>query len=341
MKIKTAVFVLILMSFVLVACGAKAMATYPPPAATQPPAIQPSVNEAPPAAPPAAPVQDAESGGTGEAAPGGVVYGVGEGKSVSNIQSSSRMIIKNAEITLQVKDMDVAIDGVTQIAGDLGGYIISSRVWYQDTNGKSMKYSTITLGVPVEQFETILRRLRGLSIKVLDETASGEDVTDQFVDLQSQLQNLQATRDRIREFLKNAKTVDEALKVNQELSNIEGQIEEIQGKMNYLENRSAYSTITVTLQPEPPQFTPTPTPTATATPTPTATSTPVPWKPGETFNQAGKTLTTTYKGVANTLIWVVVFVVPILLPPAIIIWGIWYLARRKANKPKLSGNLEK
>ncbi len=251
------------------------------------------------------------------------------------------MIIKNGELTLQVKNVDAAIDGVMQVASDLGGYIISSRVWYQDTNGENMKYSTITLGVPVEQFESMLRRLRGLSTKVLDENETGEDVTDQFVDLQSQLQNLQATRDRLREFLKDAKNVDEALKVNQELTNIEGQIEEIQGRMNYLQNRSAYSTITVTLQPEPPQYTPTPTATATATRTPTATSTPVPWKPGDTFNSAGKTLSSAYKGIADTLIWVFVFIVPIVLPPILLVWGIWTLAKRKTNKQKLAGNLEK
>lgn len=54
-------------------------------------------------------------------------------------------------------------------------------------DGENYKYATITIGVPVEQFERALSRLRGLAVKVLDETASGEDVTNQFVDLQSTL----------------------------------------------------------------------------------------------------------------------------------------------------------
>src|SRR5574339_927729 len=138
----------------------------------------------------------------------------------------------------------------------------------------------MTIGVPVDQFERMLTGLRELAIRVVDESGSGEDVTDQYVDLQSELQNLEATRARILEFLQAAKTVDEALRINQELANIEGQIEQIKGQMNYLNDRSAYSTITLNLEPEFPVLTPTP----TSTPMPTAT--PIPWNPGETFGEA-------------------------------------------------------
>jgi hypothetical protein len=264
-------------------------------------------------------------------APTSVTYG-DAGTNVSAVLPSQRKIIKNSELTLQVTDTDMAIDGVTQVTGDLGGYIISSRVWLENVNGVMLKYSTITLGIPVEQFETALRRLRGLSIKVLDEAETGEDVTDQYVDLQSQLVNLQDTRDRIRSFLDNAKTVDEALKVNQQLSDIEGQIEQIQGRMNFIQNRSAVSTITVTLKQQPPDFSLTPTRTPSPTLTPTPTQTPLPWKPGETARQAGQTLTSAYKGIVDILIWLLIFVVPILLIPGLIVWGIWYLAKRKKKQ---------
>jgi len=152
-------------------------------------------------------------------------------------------LIKNAEMELLVSDTDAALDSITLIASDYGGYIISSHSWYED----DFKYATVRLGVPVEEFENILRRLRGLALRVINEIASGEDVTDQFVDLQSRLTNLQATRDRIREFLDKAETVEEALQVNEQLSEVEGQIEEIQGRMNYLKDRAAYSTIDVQL----------------------------------------------------------------------------------------------
>jgi uncharacterized protein DUF4349 len=243
------------------------------------------------------------------------------------IERSNRMIVKNADVRLTVKDTDTAIDRTTQIVGDAGGYIVSSRVWYQDYYGNNLKYAAITIGVPVDEFEKALSRLRGLAVKVVDETAAGDDVTQQYVDLQSQLTNLEATRARIQEFLKDAKTVDEALRINQELSTIEGQIEQIKGQMNYLNDRSAYSTITLNLEPELPTLTLTPTPTAVPT------ATPIPWNPGQTFGHAKNTITVIYQGIGDFLIWLGVVILPIILPPALLLWGLWKWLNRKNIKP--------
>jgi len=238
--------------------------------------------------------------------------------------AASHMIIKNGDVKLLVEDTDIAIDRATQVIGDMGGYIISSRVWYQPyIDGENYKYATISIGVPVDQFERTLSRLRELAVKILDETASGDDVTNQFVDLQSQVTNLEATRDRIKSFLDDAKTVDEALRINTELSNVEAQIEQIKGQMNYLQDRSAYSTITVNFEPVLPEIISTPTP----TPTPNV------WKPGDTFKDAKKTVTFAYQGIVDLLIWVFVVFVPIIAPPALILWGLWKLLTRKSKKP--------
>lgn len=263
------------------------------------------------------------------------------GQSGENIvvQSTNRKIIKNADMRLLVKDTDVAIDRTTQIVTDSGGYIVSSRTWYQDYFGNNMKYATITIGVPVDQFEHALQRFRDLSIRVLDENASGEDVTDQYVDLQSQLTNLEATRARILDFLDDAKTVEEALLINQQLSDIEGQIEQIKGQMNYLADRSAFSTITTNLEPEFPILTPTPTPTITPTSTPRPTATPIPWEPGETFVSAKNTVVSAYQGLINFAIWLLVVVIPVLAPFVLIIWLGWKFLTRK--KPKKESSEEK
>jgi hypothetical protein len=250
----------------------------------------------------------------------GVVY-TGEGDASASAEAG-RMIIKNADLRLQVEDTDVAIDRTTQMVGDLGGYIVSSRTWVQSYYEYNLKYATITIGLPVAQFERGLSRLRGLAIQVLDESASGEDVTDQYVDLQSQLTNLEATRERIKTFLDQAQTVDEALRINQQLSDIERQIEQLKGQINYLQDRSAYSTITVNLEPKLPELISTPTPTPT----------PNPWKPGETFTEAKDTLTHAYQGIVNFLIWFFVVIVPIALPFVLIVWLLFRLLRRKPPK---------
>ncbi len=233
---------------------------------------------------------------------------------------ANRMVIKNAELRLLVADTDTAIDGVTQTVADMGGYIVSSRVWFQDWWDGSHKYATITLAVPADGFEVTMRRLRGLGLQVLDEQASGQDVTDQYVDLQAQLDNLEATRDRIRTFLEQAQTVEESLHVNQELSNVEAQIEQIKGRMNYLSQRANYSNITITLEPDLPEE---------PTPTPMPTPTPQTWNPGETFQEAAGTLTSVYHGLVDIFIWLLVVVLPVLLPFGIVIWLLARVLRRK------------
>jgi hypothetical protein len=319
-----ALFVFVLAAILLTACGA---------AATQAPSVapEPPVAVIATAAPLVAAAPEAKTVGGGASAaevstmPGDMTVVQTGADNLTGAQAD-RMIVKNAEVRLLVAETDDAIDRALQVVGDVSGYIISSKVWYQESNGANYKYATVTIGVPVDQFETAMRRLRALSIRVLDENASGQDVTDEYVDLQSQLGNLEATRDRIRSFLDNAQTVDESLRINQELANIEGQIEQVKGRMNYLSNRSAFSTITATFEPDIP---PLPTPTLTATPTPLPTPTPKVWKPGETFGQARDTVVSAYQAIFELLIWLFVVVMPILLPPVLIVWAIWKFATRK------------
>lgn len=259
----------------------------------------------------------------------------GEGAAVENLNvayvppAADRLIIKNAEITLEVESTDVAISRVTQVVTDVGVYIVSSQVNTRVVEEVSYKYGSVTFAVPVEQFERALGRLRDIAVKVVDEMATGEDVTDEFVDLESRLTNLKATRDRIREFLDQAKTVEEALKVNDQLAEVEGEIEKVQGRINYLSGRAAFSTITVYLQPQLPQLTPTPTPTVTPTPTP------MPWKPGETFREAGKSMGSIWRGVVDLSIWFGVVALPCLVPIVLLGYLLWKLWQKvTSRKPR-------
>jgi hypothetical protein len=242
----------------------------------------------------------------------------------------NRLVIKNAELELLVEDTNNAIDRTAQIASDTGGYILSSRVWYQDWLGESYKYATITLRVPSEQFESAMRRLRGLAVQVIDENASGQDVTDEYVDLRSRLENLIATRDRIRTFLDQAETVEEALQVNEELKAVEEEIELVQGRMNYLFDRAAYSTITVQINPELPEATPTPTPTPTPEPQ---------WDLGETAEHATGTLSTILQALAEVTVWLGIVVLPLVVPPLLVVGlAVWivrkWMQRREAKGAK-------
>jgi len=217
------------------------------------------VREAAPAEPAAQPAQAAPADAPAQpAASGAIIYRTGADQAA--VPQSARLIIKDGQIRLLVEDTDRAID--------VGGYVVSSRVWYSGWGGTNYKFASLTVGVPAEDFERAIRRLRALALQVVDETSTGQDVTDEYVDLQSQVESLQATRARILEFLDRAKTVEEALTVNKELAAVEAQIEQVQGRINYLSGRSSFSTITITLEPKLPELTPTPTRTLTPTRTP-------------------------------------------------------------------------
>jgi hypothetical protein len=228
----------------------------------------------------------------------------------------NRMIIKNGEMALLVADTDRAIDQATGVAVDTGGYIVSSRTWLQDGH----KYAEMTMGIPSDQFEVAQRRLRGLALVVQNDTASGQDVSQEYVDLQSRLINLEATAARIREFLAKATKVADALEINRQLSDIEGQIEEVKGRMQYLKDRAAFSTIALTLNPQVP------------TPTPYPTPTPVAWQPGKTIEAAGDTLGGLLRGLIDAVIYLGIVLLPFMIPVLAIIAIVVYFNRRR-KKP--------
>lgn len=227
-----------------------------------------------------------------------------------------RMIIKNAEMRLIVSNVDEAITRIEGLVADVGGYILNSRTWFQDDE----KYAGLTFAVPAERFEEVLGRLRRIGQKVADENTSGQDVSQEYVDLQARLDNLEAAAARLREFLKEAKSVEEALQVEARLRELEGEIAQVKGRMNFLQGRSAYSLITVTLEPMRP------------TPTPTPTPTPVAWDPGRTFRDATDVLGVLLRTLADLAIWGLVLGGPFILPASVIAFGIYRFRNR--HRPK-------
>ena len=231
------------------------------------------------------------------------------------------MIIKDGSIDLLVADTDRAVDQVTALAQQQGGYVISSNTWIED----GYKYADFRLGVPSGLFEQTMSALRRLGVQVLNEASSGQDVSSEYADLQTRLTNLEATAARVRSFLEDAKTVEEALQVNNTLSQLEAEMAQIKGQMKFYEGRSAYSTISVSLKPQ----RPTPTPTLTPTLTPTPTSTPR-WNPGGTFQDAAKTSVKFMQGTVDALIWIVVMLWPLILLAGIVLY--FYIRRKKSKK---------
>lgn len=219
---------------------------------------------------------------------------------------SPRMIIKTGELEMNVKQTETAVDEVTDTILAAGGYIVSQRVW----ESGSYKYATMSVGVPVAEFERLMQAIGTLG-EVTNEVASGQDVTDEFVDLESRLGNLLATQDRLRTFLEEAKNVEEILAVNKELSQVEEELEVIQGRMTFLADRAAFSTINITLNPIIP---PAPTPTPTAIPTAAA------WSPGSTAQLAAVNLQESAQNAADFTIYNTIACGPWLLLAGVILY---------------------
>lgn len=208
-----------------------------------------------------------------------------------------QFIVKEGALDMEVDEIEAAAERMAQIAEDFQGYITDRRVWREG----EVKLATITIAVPEEEFENAFERLRGVAQQIISEEVSGKDVTKQYVDLEGRLRNQKATRDRVLTILEQATTVEEALQVNQELSNIEGKIEEIQGRLNNLHNQVFFSTITVNLAPVSPLG--------------------GGWGPMQAVDKAVDTLVMVLQNLGNLLIWVVIVVVPLFLIVYGAIWG--------------------
>ncbi|HSD85411.1 MAG TPA: DUF4349 domain-containing protein [Anaerolineae bacterium] len=229
---------------------------------------------------------------------------------------ANRLIIKNSEMNLLVADADQAVDRIVAIAVNSGGYVIGSRSWLQD----NFKYAALTIGVPSDQFEVVQRQVRAVGVQALSDTSSGQDVSDEYVDLQARQTNLEATAARIREFLDQAKDAEQALLVNTKLTEVEAELEQIKGRMAYLKDRSAYSTMTINLEPQRP------------TPTPTPTATPAAWLPEKTFNAATGALSTVLSGLGDVAIWLIAFIAPLAIPVALVAFGASWLRRKREKR---------
>ena len=166
----------------------------------------------------------------------------GEGLKVqASIQAQTRVIIHTANVSLVVGDVAASVDRIAGLAGALGGWVVSS-------DRTSLHNGAISIRIPAQSLEDALSQLEGIAVEVESRTVTSQDVTDQYVDYQSRLVSMRATEQRLLSFLDRAGDVEDALDVHQELSSLQIQIEEIQGRLNFLEQTSAYSLIDVALK---------------------------------------------------------------------------------------------
>jgi hypothetical protein len=156
-----------------------------------------------------------------------------------------RMIIRTGDMSLIVGDVVKTRDEIAQLAVTLGGWVVESNIYGEEEE----KTGYISIRVPADKFDQTITELRGLAVRVISESTSSQDITEEYIDLQSRLRNAEATETEYLALLEKAVKVEDALKVYEALTQIRYEIEQIKGRMQYLERTSAMSQISVNLSP--------------------------------------------------------------------------------------------
>lgn len=160
--------------------------------------------------------------------------------------AQERLIVRRAELRLKVEQVSEAAEVLQAQAQKYGGFVVTASV----SGEPGSAFGQVTYRVPAERFAEALKEAEEVAEKVLSKTVNGEDVTEEYVDLEAQLKNLEASKARLMTFLDRAARVEEALEVNRAVTDIQGQIERLQGRMKYLRQSAALSTIAATLTQE-------------------------------------------------------------------------------------------
>lgn len=215
-------------------------------------------------------------------------------------QARERLVIKTAGVEAEApyEALPRIVQRVETMVAGLGGYIVST----DDSTSSEARdaYATVVFRVPVANFEQAISGLATDGMTITNRTISGQDVTEEFVDIESRLRNLEATVERLRGFLADAETVDEAIMVNNTLVQYESEIEMLKGRRQYLTDSAAMSMVTFTVHSlyEPIVVEPTPPPA---------------WSPAATAERAFKELLGVGRDLVDLLIVVAVWA-PIWLP---------------------------
>lgn len=179
---------------------------------------------------------------------GGIPLAEGKREGASIGLTRPNMVIKNGDITIEIEKgkFNQKSEEVAMIAEKAGGYVSNSSSYSQD---KRMTGGTITIRVPRESFRAVFEELKKLG-EVLSVTERAEDVTEEYVDLESRINHLRAQEAFYLGLMAKAKSIEESINIQKELQTVTGELEQLMGRKNFLDNRIWYSTIVVGLQEE-------------------------------------------------------------------------------------------
>ena len=157
------------------------------------------------------------------------------------VQPQQRMIVRTVDIALVVEDLEAALDQVSDMAKEMGGWVVHS-------SRREVHRGFISMRVPAGKADEAVDLLKALATEVESEVSASQDVTDEYVDNQARLRNLGSTEKHLLKLMERTAKVQELLEVQRELTHIQGEMERLQGRIKLLEDTSAFSLINVDLK---------------------------------------------------------------------------------------------
>jgi predicted small secreted protein len=160
----------------------------------------------------------------------------------------TRRIIRTAELSLEADEPETVQRGVTELAERSGGFVVSSSTSRtRDDDGAELITVSVVFRVPAPVFDGTLQAVRALAKRVASEKVNGQDVTEEYVDLDARIRAQRAVEAQYLSILKDAKTIHDILEVQQKLGEIRVEIDRAEGRLRYLDNQTSLSTFTVHL----------------------------------------------------------------------------------------------
>jgi len=171
-------------------------------------------------------------------------------QSQSMAEAANRKILRNGELTLEVASPADTERKITTIADALGGFVVTSESKQHDTGDPAKQYLEVNLviRVPAAQFQTAFDQILSTGSRVIQQKKTGQDVTEEFIDLEARIKTQNALELQFLEIMKQATKVPDALEVQRQIAEVRTEIEKLEGRKRFLENRATLSTITVSLQ---------------------------------------------------------------------------------------------
>jgi hypothetical protein len=164
--------------------------------------------------------------------------------------AADRKIIRNADLTLEVTSPSYAQRQVSSIAEQNGGFVVTSESTQRTGGepGKRLLDIKLVARVAANQFDNAVSSIEKLSTSIIQRNVSGQDVTEEFIDLEARIRTQKALELQFLEIMKQANKVADALEVQRQIADVRTEIEKLEGRKRFLENHTSLSTIVVNLQ---------------------------------------------------------------------------------------------